>query len=126
VEYILFTISEEKPADPKAFVEREMRKRAYDNEFSDLVHSVTPIKAGDLEACHALEREIDELIRKAEKEFPGFREQKAELLSQFRQDMLTVKTKGGFSSKRFSTRVVERCPIDKKNLKPLRRLARVS
>lgn len=126
VEYILFTISEERPADPKAFVEKELRKRAYDHEFCDLVHSVMPIEAGDLIACHELEREIEGLIRKAEKEFPGFRKAKTSLLSQFRQDMLAVKTRGALGNKELRLRVRTNPNADTREIRPLRRLSRVS
>jgi hypothetical protein len=91
---LLYSINEDKPSDIRAYVEKELRKKEYDNRLKELSDRITSGLLGDNEKCDRLSDEINQLLDDADKEFPGFRKGRALQVSEIFQRIMAYRTKG--------------------------------
>lgn len=90
-EWLLSTIEEEQPSDPRAFAERTIRKMHLDRDFFELTDGINKIEPGDIENSRILTDAVLRFLERAEREFPGFTKEKDRLLSRFRQGILEIR-----------------------------------
>jgi hypothetical protein len=95
---ILYSIQADKPTNVRSYTEKIFNKRDYDGKLGQFSNEILSIKPGDVKACDELRDKIYALLDEAEKEFPGFRKDRAMMISELMGNLSALRTKGFMGS----------------------------
>jgi hypothetical protein len=96
--YFLYCIEKDNPSDVRDYILKLLKIEEYDRNLDELSNILLSIKPGDKKACSELIDKLDLLLDKAEKEFPGFRKERALMISEIRSNILAIRSKGFMGS----------------------------
>jgi len=94
VNFLIYDFEKNKPSDIRAYVEKELKKKEFDNKLSKLTDKINWNLFGNDKACAELRKEISSLLDEADKEFPGFSKARALQISEMSQRIMAYRTKG--------------------------------
>lgn len=102
----LSKIQRDKPPDIRAYVEKEMKKQEYDQILRNFMSKTGSLNLGDEKKCDEIEKELDNFMKKADKDIPGFSEARARVISELHADIMAVRTDGKRGSARMLMKLV--------------------
>jgi len=91
---VLMAIRLEKTSDIKEHIEKLRKKEKYDIELMMISQKISFLKLGDKKSCNKLDKDLEDLLERAEKEFPGFSKGRALQISEISQRIMAYRTKG--------------------------------
>ena len=91
---ILYSINKNKPGNMRIYVERQLKKKEYDEKLKLLNARINPSLLGKDKVCDELSQEITTLLDGAEREFPGFKKARGMMVSEMFQKIMAYRTEG--------------------------------
>lgn len=93
-----------KPSDVRSYVENKLKEKEFDEELGKMMIGFSKIAFGDVKACGEARRKFDDLLRRAEKDSPGFTKARELMISEMNGDLLALRTNGKMGSTRMLMR----------------------
>jgi len=97
-------IQYDKPSDVRAYVEKELKKKEYDDQLMQIMNTCASLKLGDKKYCDDIEKRLNALLKRADKDIPNFSKERSRVILEIRGDLIAIRTDG----KRGSARTVMR------------------
>jgi hypothetical protein len=91
---LLSKIKENDPPDARYFAERQLSRMRFDRDIVEMTQDVFSLPPNDNEAAASLEDAVERLVRRAERDFPSFRDDSEGLMMGFRNALRTHRTEG--------------------------------
>jgi hypothetical protein len=91
---LLSKIKEHDPSDPRAFAEKQLTRMRFDREIVEMTQDVFSLAPEDEKAAQSLEDAVERFIRRAEREFPLFREDHEGVMMGFLSALRTQRSEG--------------------------------
>ena len=95
---------EKKPPNIRAYVEKQLKEKEYDKKLSEVERHIWNLSPGQDEKYDKYENDLNQILREAEREVPGYSESRGRQISEIHGDLRAFRTKG----KSGSTRMVQR------------------
>lgn len=103
---MLYGIMSKKPKDIKSFVKMRLKEKEYDKKLKHFADLSISLNLGDEKTCDEIEEKLSKLLKKANKEIPGFEEKRSRMISEIFADLLAVRTKGEKGSARMLSKLL--------------------
>jgi|GEM_PF-7045961 len=97
-ELIEYAIQKERPSDIRTYVETKLKTKKFDQKLSDFFSRIGTMKEGDKETGETMAKELATFLNKAEEEIPGFKKERALMISEMMGSIMAKQTCGAMGS----------------------------
>ncbi|MFH1221936.1 MAG: hypothetical protein V1492_02525 [Candidatus Micrarchaeota archaeon] len=126
-ELMEYGINLHKPTNVREYVEKELKKKEYDGQLGSFMNKTAALNIGDDKKCDELERELEDLLKKANSIFPDFSEKRGRVISELHGDLMAVRTKGKRGSARMLMKLMgQRMELEEKKFKGKKKTQKVA
>jgi hypothetical protein len=91
----LSRLKDDNPPDARYAAEQRLGRMRFDRDLVEMTHDVLSLPPGNFDAAASLEDAVERLVRRAEREFPAFRDDHEGVLRGFSNALRTHRTEGG-------------------------------